>query len=281
MGNGYIDTRYEARLKRDLAVLKTLAHLGCTTFQHLHALCFPGCVAATARGALAHLCAADAITHTRWMLRHTNQQRGQIWALTTKGFDLLRRYEALPPTMLDIDLGRPSTAVEHDEWRVRMDVRTLIVALIVQARRAAFLTQLRMTLPHTWPTAFGRECRPDAVLHIVWQAPSMKHSDWLPWPEAMSVRAQPIHYPIYLDRTAATSPVCWVQHAAGAVPVDYPCVAVVVLNSEERYIQAQQELTALRYHEPVRLNTWQALAAGVASTPWRDIQGRVCSLQPT
>src|SRR5687768_6036206 len=70
-GIGYDCTTaaFEARLKRDLAVLATLAHLRCASFHHLHTLCFPRCVVATARGGLSNLAAAVYVTHSRWMVR--------------------------------------------------------------------------------------------------------------------------------------------------------------------------------------------------------------------
>ncbi len=272
----YQDPAFAVRLKRDLAVLTTLAHLGCADFHHLHALCFPTCVAATARVALANLVAAGCLTHSRWMLKRANRGGGQVWTMTPKGRERLHRYVPLPDTVPEIDLGRPSTALEYDAWQARMDACSLIVALILEARRTGFLAGLCVTLACTWPNVFdGRPAEPDGRLAIAWHEPAVKPRDWLPWPAHTTVEPG-VPYTIYLDRVTAVLPLQWLETAPTAT--EETAVPVLVLHTEERCRTALRELQAVGYQNPIRLTTWEAVATGVGAGRWRDGQGRPCAL---
>ena len=278
-----VDPAFEARLKRDLAVLATLAELGSADIHHLHALCFPTCVAATARLGLANLLADGYLTHSRWRLKRAKGEGGYVWTITPKGLARLHHYGLLPDRVLDIDLGRPSTAVECDEWCVRMDVCTLIAALILEARRSAFLTSLRVTTGYTWPTLFSSTSarQPDVILEIGWHAPTAKRADWLPWLERSSAGGQLlVQYVVYLDRSAAPFPVQWLHDAPRSATAARPCIPVIVLHSEERYRLAQREIKAAGYWDDIRLSTWEALRTGIGAKQWRDNQGRPCALRP-
>ena len=126
-------------LRRDIAILSTLAHLHCATVLQLHALCFPYQTLATARITLYYLAEANFGIRTCWRLKRETRERGQIWTLTAKGHDLLRRYVHDVPALTFLDLARPSTSLEHEEWRVRLQVRTLVLRLLLEARRAPLL----------------------------------------------------------------------------------------------------------------------------------------------
>ena len=80
-------TVLEDSLRRDVAILSTLAHLHCTTIPQLHALCFPYHTLATARLSLHYLAQAGFIAHTPWQVRCGSREGGQIWSLTAKGND--------------------------------------------------------------------------------------------------------------------------------------------------------------------------------------------------
>ncbi len=172
-------------LRRDIAILSTLAHLHCATVLQLHALCFPYQTLATARITLYYLAEANFVIRTCWSLKRETRERGQIWTLTAKGHDLLRRYVHDVPALTFLDLARPSTSLQHEEWRVRLQVRTLVLRLLLEARRAPLLQCLDVLLPTTanWPTSWGGapQVEPDALISIVWQPGTRKGGEWLPW----------------------------------------------------------------------------------------------------
>src|SRR3954453_2462005 len=122
-------------LKRDGAILSTLAHFQCATVHQLHPLCFPSHTLATARITLYYLAEAHFIARSNWRLKRESHERGQVWTLTAKGHALLQRYVQHTPPLTHIDLARPSSAIEHEEWRVRIQIRTLLVRLLLEARR--------------------------------------------------------------------------------------------------------------------------------------------------
>jgi hypothetical protein len=184
----------------------------------------------------------------------------------------------LPDALPEIDLGCPSTSVEYDVWRARIQVRTLIVALIVEARRCAFLTGLGMTLTYTWPTALGEACRPDALLQICWRNATVKPGHWLPWWPATPPLDSDAQYAVYLDRATGTPPLAWLQDASDAAAPEQVPVPVLVLHTEDRYRMIQQALTARTYHDPIRWSTWAALRSGVGAGQWRDALGDTCAL---
>jgi len=272
------DAAFEARLKRDLAVLTTLAQLGCATFPQLYALCFPHCVVATARVALANLTAAGYLANSRWYLKQATRERGQVWTMTPRGSAILQRYVTLPDTLPEIDLGCPSTSVEYDVWRARIQARTLIVALILEARRSSFLTGLQVTLTHGW-SAFQREaCRPDTLLTIGWRTPTTQTSDWLPWWPTPPRMEQGVQYPVYLDRATGTPPLGWLHAAPPGPAPEQPWVPLLILDAEDRYAPIQDVLVPADYRGPLRWSTWETLRAGAGAGRWRDAQGRACAL---
>jgi hypothetical protein len=73
-------------LKRDVAILSTLAQLHCATVVQLHALCFPYHTLATARTTLFYLAEAHFIARSTWRLRGLSQERGQVWIEWVVGF---------------------------------------------------------------------------------------------------------------------------------------------------------------------------------------------------
>ena len=139
----------------ELAVLHTLAQLWYATTDQLHTTCFPDEASSRARLSLATLRAAGCLDLTPWRLPHVCQERGSVWTLTRAGGAVLAAYGgtlvAGPLEALDV----PSTALERDEWRVRMAVRSLIVRLIVQARRSPLLADLRVQVRTAWPTPYA------------------------------------------------------------------------------------------------------------------------------
>src|SRR3712207_8901916 len=86
-------TVLEDGLKRDVAILSTLAHLHCATVVQLHALCFPYHTLATARITLYYLAEAHFIARSNWRLKRESVERGQVWTLAARGHDLLRSEE--------------------------------------------------------------------------------------------------------------------------------------------------------------------------------------------
>src|SRR3954451_21104021 len=176
MDDCFRDGAFEARLKRDLKVLTTLALLGCATFPQLYALCFPHCVVTTARVALINLVESGYLTHSRWYLKQATRERGRVWTITPRGTTILQRYIALPVALPEIDLGCPSTSVEYDLGRTRIQARTLIVALILEARRSSFLTGLNVQLTDGLPAFLWEPSSPDTLLTIWWRDPTTQTS---------------------------------------------------------------------------------------------------------
>src|SRR5919202_1595043 len=199
----YRNASFTERLTRDLAVLTTLAHLGCATFSHLQVLCFPARGAETARLGLANLRAAGYLTHSTWFLQQATGVRGQVWTLTPKGLTVLQRYAPLPTAHPPLALACPRTPVEYDAWQAGLRVRSLVIALILEARRTAFLTSLRVTLPSPWLTTLDAAGEPDALLQIDWQAPRVQPAAWLPWLACWTTTpptATALQYAVYRDR---------------------------------------------------------------------------------
>ncbi len=284
----------EDKLQRDVAILSTLAHLHYATIQQIHALCFPYRTVATARMTLHYLAEANFVAHSNWRVRRLvyyhgqgqvmSREHGQVWTLTAKGNDLLQRYVPRVPPLARIDLARPCSAVEHEEWRVRLHVRTLLVRLLLEARATAVLNCVEVQLPWnaSWPTAWGSVPfpEPDALIAVVWQPAERLPADWLPWLAPGPTPSGAVRYPIYLERAHAQTNVSealptWAQlwPTPGHIPV-------LILQDEDRYASTCEQLASVHHTLPLRLSTWTALEAGLAQEQWRDERGVPCGLCP-
>ena len=279
-------------LTLDVAILSTLAHLHCATIAQLHALCFPAQSLATARLTLHYLADAHFVARSTWRLQPGSRargqggccERGQVWTLAARGSDLLQRYATHVPPLARIDLARPSTALEHEEWRVRLDARTLVTRLLLEARTTAVFHHVAVQFPWTmrWPTAWGHAPQPDPdlIVSVVWQPAAQHPADWLPWPAVEQVPGAAIHYPIYLERTQARTNIADLLAAWTARWPTPDHIPVVVFQDEDRYARVCQHLATLPVAPQLRLATWAGLAAGMTRAPWRDERGRPCEFQP-
>jgi hypothetical protein len=275
---GHVDRVFERRLQRDLAVLTTLAHLGCATFPQVQALCFPTSINA-ARLSLANLITAGYLTQSPWFLQQVSGARGRVWTMTAKGRATLHHYAPLPPAQPPLDLGCPRTPMEYDAWRARLQVRTLLVALILEARRTAFLSSLAVTPLDRRPLDGRVAHLPDALLQIGWQTPRVQPPEWLPWDITASTAAD-VHYAVYLDRAPGVPPLHWLALRGRRPTTPVPRIPVVVLADEERVGMVQRAVVAANYPAPVRVSTWDRLTTGVGRGQWRDAHGQPCGLQP-
>lgn len=280
----------EDSLKRDIAVLSTLAHVHYGTIQQLHALCFPNYALATTRMSLHYLEAAGLVTHSTWRLRRGRYiagpeigcERGQVWILTARGWYLLQQYTTNVPPFMSVDLARPSTAIEHEEWRVRLDVRFLLMRLVLEARDRALLNDVEIILPGGagWPEGWQyASCpQPDALISVLWSPTVCQPYDWLPWIAPRTGLTNQIHYPIYLERNLSKRSITEVVCAWSQISTEHPFIPTVILNTEERLVSTYQRAVALPNPPFLRLTTWNALEAGVVRNEWRDEHGRVCGL---
>ena len=278
-------TALDDGLQRDVAILSTLAYLHCATAQQLHALCFPYHTIATTRTTLYYLAEAHFIARTPWRLKRESDERGQVWALAAKGHDLLQRYIPHLPPLARIDLARPSTALEHEEWRVRLQVRTLLVRLLLAARQTPLLLAIEVQLPWnaSWPTARGDVPLPgpDACVAITWHPAERKAADWLPWLEPSPTQATTILHPIYVERTHARTNLASMLPAWSQNWPDQHLLPVVILQDEGRYAPTLQQLHTLPQAPAVRLGTLAALEGGLPQAQWRDEHGVACGLRPS
>ena len=275
-------TVLEDALRRDVAILSTLAHLHCATVAQIHALCFPFHTLATARLTLHYLAEANFIARSTWRLKQ--DARGQVWVLTAKGSDLLQRYAPRVPPLARIDLSRPSTAVEHEEWRIRFQVRTLLTRFVLEARQHALLQAVEVLLPScaNWPTAWGQAFTPDpdAWLRVVWQPSERKAAAWLPWLDPALDLAHAIHYPIYLERTHARTNLLDLLPAWSQGQAPQPIVPLLILTQDACRELLMQQLPLLPQTPAVRLATWTALEGSLTRAFWMDETGAPCRLQP-
>ena len=271
-------------LGRDVAILSTLAHLHCATVLQLHALCFPYHTLATARITLHYLAEAHFITRSPWRLKRQSQERGQVWTLAARGHDLLQRYVSHVPPLARLDLGRPSTALEHEEWLVRLQVRTLLLRLLLEARRAPLLHCLEVQLPGTtnWPTAWGSapQFEPDALVSVVWYPADQQPADWLPWLGSGPLAASAIRYPIYIERTHTQAALAELLSTSKATWHEAHFIPVVVLRDEARYTATAQYLASLPLPPPLQLATWAALDGDTAYDLWQDARGAAHGPRP-
>jgi len=269
-------------LKRDVAILSTLAQFHCATVVQLHALCFPYHTLATARTTLFYLAEAHFIARSTWRLRGRSQERGQVWILTAKGHDLLQRYAPYVPSLARIDLGRPSTALEHEEWRVRIWIRTLLVRLLVHARQKPFLHSLAVQLPGNagWPTSCAQLAppEPDAFISVVWHPAERQSTDWLPWLAPRPLADTMIHYPIFVERMHARTNVAellppWTDDTSPS-----PHIPIVILQDEARYAALYAQVSMLPPAGAIRVATRAGLDAGAAPGEQRDEHNLRCGL---
>lgn len=189
---------------REITVLRTLALVGWLTTEQLHVLCFPGDAMATVRLTLRYLEGAGWLRHARWRIKATSGSN--VWCLGHKGPLILNRYgDGTPPRV--VDLARPSTAIEHEEWFVRLQVRLLLVRLILEARQTVLLNDVNVTLSDVEPSTHGfasDAILPDVMFTAFWTPQVMHAFDWLPWLHVNNVRCdtEPTRYALYFDRTA-------------------------------------------------------------------------------
>lgn len=285
-------TGLETGLKRDVAILSTLAHLHCGTVQHLHALCFPHHATATVRMSLHYLAAAGFVAQSPWQTKRASKirglemsrERGQVWTLTPKGHDLLQQYMANVPPLAWIDLARPSTSLEHEEWRVRLDVRTFLMRLVLEARSTALLNCVEVRLPNraAWPVVCTDAPLPppDALVSILWSPAIPQAAEWLPWIAPATGPASMVHYPIYIERSQSQRSVTDVARAWSQAATKQLHIPVMIFQREERFASTYQQLADLPQSPSFRLATWTVLEAGIAQEQWRDERGMLCGLHP-
>ncbi len=277
-------TVLEDGLKRDVAILSTLAHLHCATFSQLHALCFPFHTLGTARLTLRYLAEANFIARSTWRLKYERDERGQVWVLSAKGIDVLQRYAPHVPPLARIDLGRPSTAVEYEEWRIRLQVRTLLIRLLLEARQTPLLHALEIRLPWSasWPTAWGQVPLPDpdACISVTWRPAERQGVDWLPWLDPGPAHQHTIHHPIYLERAYAQTNLLDLVPAPSQCRPNEQVVPLLVLRDEARRLPILEHVQALPEAPAMRLATWAALDEGLTHALWLDERGATCALQP-
>lgn len=257
-------------------VLATLAHLGCATLSQLHALCFPEAFAATVRLSLTTLMEAGLVTHSHWRLSH--DERCQVWTITTKGLDRLRDELPRLSQRHAPDLNRPSTSSETDEWRVRIDVRTLLVGLVLEAREQALCASASMTASVLYPSPmrFDQPPRPDATIGIAWEPPTVQATDWLPWTAAPS-QADETRYVVYVERQGQHRTFeHWLAHCIEERQNGTP---LLILATAEHYAEVTRLVAEHDHASPIRLCLRSDLTSGLLRAPWRDTTGRSCGLR--
>lgn len=217
----YLDATWSnppSMVQRDLAVLRTLAQFGWLTTEHVHALCFPDTGIATVRITLRALEDAGWMCHARWRIKGSNSSH--IWTVTTKGLQLLAGYGLDVANFRLCDLVRPSTGLEHVEWRIELAARTLITHLVLEARQLAVLAYFSFLLPKPWSKLFTDDVTqqlPDVVLSIIWSPSTVHTTAWLPWTADVTPlhSTPPIDYMLFFDRM---SWVCALQNLQAVQP---------------------------------------------------------------
>jgi hypothetical protein len=271
----------DAVLKRDLTVLSTLAHVTWLTTEQLHRLCFPGYTLATVRTSLRYFEAAGWVRHARWRIRGC--PGSQLWAITSKGRAMVERYLPItaPPSLLD--LARPTTALEQDEYRVQLAVRSFVVELILEARRTACLAHLTLALPNGSHVGLGgvyRGCSPDAILSIIWHPQIMQPPNWVPWLSQPGCGGQAIEYQMYVDRALSMHSLAQILPAEHKQAVVEQSLPIMIFEHEQRLAAAQRALRVRPQPHTVRVSTWQRLKSTISGNTWLDEHGRTCSLRP-
>jgi len=277
-------TVLEDTLRRDVAILSTLDHLHCATVSQLHAICFPYNTLATARLSLHSLTQARFIAHTPWQVQCGSREGGQIWSLTAKGNDVLQRYVPHVPPLARLDLACPSSAIEHEEWRVRLQVRTLLVRLALEVRQTAVLQSIAVHLPWnmSWPSAWGHLPLPDpdACITVTWQPAERKPGDWLPWLEPTTTGGSIVYHPIFLERSYARVNLLDLLTIWAERWPDGPCVPLVILQEDDHCTPVVQQFQSVPQVPAVRLASWAALTSGVTHARLLDERGEPCCLRP-
>ncbi len=265
------------QLQRDLAVMQTLAHVGWLTTDQVHALCFPHTMRATVCRTLRQFAAAGWVQSARW--RVAAQPCGHVWALTRSGYQLMSRYGVLPEPWGVYDLARPSTTIEKAEWRAHLAVRTLIVQLVVEARQTAALAAVAPSLalqPTPSLSLWSAEPCADAILTIAWSPAAVQPSRWLPWTGSAPVPGATTTYVVCMDREGRRLDAAWLQMVLHLDPTAIP---IIILNSAERHVQAQQVVQQHGLVPPLRLAAYGALTSGMTGQQWVDGYGSPCSLR--
>jgi len=273
----------DAGLRRDVAILSTLAHLHCATVVQLHALCFPYHALATARITLHYLAEAHFINRSPWRLKYESTERGQVWTLAARGHDLLQRYVPDIPPLARLDLGRPSTAVEREEWRVRLQVRLVLLRLVLEARTTPLLRCLAIQLPGSmnWLAAWSSrvQLEPDALVSVVWHPAERQQRDWLPWLDAGPLPASAIHYPIFVERTHTRAELAELLPVWAAAEPAPQHMSVVIVRNEDRYTAISNHLATLPLATSLQLATWADLDGDTTQHLWRDMRGAAGGLR--
>lgn len=190
-------------LQRDLAVLRTLAHVQWLTTEHIHALCFPGTGISTVRMTLRAMEDAGYMWHTRWRIKTSSGSH--LWTMTAKGLRQLEYYGVHVPHNALCDLVRPSTSFEHVEWRIGLAVRKTLTCLVLEARRTSLLAHICMSFPSPWSGSSASSTpalSPDVLLSIVWMPSTVHSATWLPWvcDTPFDVPSGAKHYALFFDR---------------------------------------------------------------------------------
>jgi hypothetical protein len=272
-------------LKRDVAILSTLAQLHYAVLPQLHALCFPLHTLATARLTLHALAEATLVSPSPWQINGGCCARGRVWTLTVKGYDLLQRYASHVPPLARLELARPSTRLEQEEWRVRLAVRTVLVRLLLEARGQPVLHRAAVSVPSQacWPTACGGGSHPapDAVVSIVWHPAVQQPADWLPWLLPSPGPSEAIHYPIYLERAHTPTSLASILPLWVEICPAPSYIPVMILHDETRFAPPDQHHPPESPVPALRLAPWSALAASIVEASWRNACGLRCSLRPS
>lgn len=269
-------------VRRTVAVLSTVAHLQCATIAQIHALCFPFHTLATVRLTLRYLAEAHFVDHSRWIYRPAYE--GQVWILTAKGHRLIQSYASSVPPLACIDLQRPETAHEQEEWRVRHLIRRLIVGLLLEARQYPLLHSIDVQLlqPTGCSTSSNQTVasEPDGYLRIAWRPSERKAADWLPWFDSHDDVVRATEYPIYVDRSHAHINLQGLVTGKTQSQAHDQIIPMFVLADEQRCRLLQQCANTLTHRPRFRMTSWSAREGQVSSASWMDVTGMSCGLQP-
>jgi len=258
-----------AALAREVSVLSSLAHCGWLNTQQLQALCFHGFAISTVRTTLRYFEEAGWVHHVRW--RVGSPDGGHIWAILPKGVRVLERYLPVTPQLMQ-DLSRPSSALEQEEWRVQLAVRSFVTRFVLEARHQPLLATASVTLP-TNTRRSELDCpriEPDVSLFIEWERQTTQSSNWLPWTSPPSACGRPTQYALYCDRTVALSYLPWLIRTWTASVTTEPRIIVLLLNSEDRQVAARNVLNELDSKAPLRVAIWADLEHGIFQGNWRN-----------
>lgn len=263
----------------ELTLLHTVAHVGFATTDQLHTTCFLDEASSTVRLHLAAQRSAGCLALTPWRLPRVCQERGSVWTLTPTGRTTLYTYGVSVEAPATSTLAVPSTALERDEWRVRMAVRSLIVRLIVQARRSPTLADLRVQVRTDWPTPYAPpRLHGDAQLDLVWTPATVHPRDWLPWTTGAPLHGAATRYLVYIDRPLAVDALL---HRALPCARHADATVVILWQTAERLAQALHYLPVIGTLDcPIRMTTHDLLDRDLVDANWRDAHGRPCSLRP-